>query len=64
MMLTIYDICLFFIGTDNPTGDSYPYGYEYGGKFIPTSEYRYPMRLFFIVCMSIEHGQIGFIVVI
>jgi hypothetical protein len=31
---------------------------------IPTSEYRYPTRLFFIVCMGIEQRQIGFIVVI
>jgi hypothetical protein len=39
MMLTAYDIYVIFVGTEDPTGDSYPHGYGYGDKSIPTSEY-------------------------
>jgi hypothetical protein len=55
-MLTAYDIYVIFVGTEDPTGDSYPHGYGYGDKSIPTSEYGWPDGVIF--CRGYGYGII------
>jgi hypothetical protein len=41
-------IYLIFMGTEDPTGDSYPHEYVYEGKSIPTSEYEWSDEIIFL----------------
>jgi hypothetical protein len=49
-VMCYFDRCSIFVGMGDPTNDFDPHGYEYGGKYVPTSGYGFPEIVVFVAC--------------